>query len=333
MNRESVAEQQVDVILAAYNAEATIARAAESVIDDPRLGRLVIVDDASSDKSRQVIQALAEKYDKILPVLLDQNVGPAQARNLGFEQSTAAWVAILDSDDWMDKNRLSTLVSQAISAQADIIADDVYMHQPDGSRASVWPTNEFTPFFINPAFFAQMNMESYAGTAREFGYIKPVFRAESLRRSGAPWRQDLRIMEDYDLYMRCLVAGDRFLFVPPAGYHYDRGTASRAFRPNDLGLVVQLDRAFAKQVSDRVDKVWIGRHADGLEALLIWVSIFGDRKLSALPKAVLRSILRPGIGRQLGLRLLMKLRGIAPNSSKVRDISEGSPADLVSKAR
>ena len=261
-----------------------------------------------------------------MPVLLTENVGPAEARNLGLEHSTADWVTLLDSDDWMDPTRLETLLAHAAATGADIVADDIYMHREQGEAVCVWSPDPFEPFFMDPAFFAQMNIAEFAGTAREFGYIKPMFRAASLKRFAAPWRKELRIMEDYDLYLRCLVAGDKFLFAPRAGYHYDRGAASRAFRPDDLRAIVEIDRDVVAAASDPETRKWVGRHADDLEALLHWVSVFGTRNLGTVPSALWRALSRPRIGAILLQRLARRLRGLAPDRVHDRQISKGTPA-------
>ncbi len=319
-------ENCVDVILPAFNAADKLPRAVESIIHQKALNRVIIVNDASPDDTASVLSSLAEKYPKVLAISLRENVGPAQARNLAVAQSTAPWITLLDSDDWMDEDRLSALLRHAEADRADIVADDIFMHQPDGSVGSVWSETDFSPFFMSPAFFAQMNIARYTGAAREFGYIKPLFRTEILQRESPPWRADLRIMEDYDLYMRCLVAGDRFLFAPRAGYHYDRGTASRAFRPNNLKIVVETDRSNAKRVSDPEAKRWLGLHADQHEALLLWVDVAGNKKLSKLPSLLARSVLRPAIGSELVERLGRRLVGLQPDRPRVRDIPKGTPA-------
>lgn len=325
---ESTAKTSVDIVLPAFNAETSIVRAAESVLGDPALGQLIIVDDASTDNTADRIRELAEAHSKVRAILLETNVGPAEARNIGVSHSNAEWVALLDSDDWMDENRISTLLAHALDSGADIVADDIFMHLPNGESASVWSPEPFSPFFISAAFFAQMNMEAFAGTAREFGYIKPLFRASSLKRSGAPWQKSLRIMEDYDLYLRCLIAGDQFLFTPRAGYHYDRGIASRAFRPEALSAVVEIDRGFARQVEDKQSRYWIGRHADDLEATLLWVDLVGGKNFRSVPNLLARSILRPAIAKSLFGRLSRKLQGRSPDAPRQRHIPKGSPADF-----
>lgn len=325
---ESTAKACVDIVLPAFNAEDSIVRAAESVLGDPALGQLIIVDDASTDNTAMRIRELAAAYPKVRPILLEANVGPAEARNVGVSDSTAEWIALLDSDDWMDENRISTLLAYALDNGADIVADDIYMHRSNDESASVWSSESFAPFFMSASFFAQMNIEAFAGTAREFGYIKPLFRASSLKRGEAPWRKSLRIMEDYDLYLRCLIAGDRFLFTPRAGYHYDRGVASRAFRPEALTAVIENDRAFARQVEDEQSRYWIGRHADELEAVLLWVELAGGKNIRSVPNLLARAIQRPAIAKSLSERVIRKLQGRNPDAPKQRHIPKGSPADL-----
>ena len=317
---------KIDIILPAYDAEETLTRAVESVIHQDLLGQLIIVDDCAQDTTRHVIETLAATHAKVTPVLLDENVGPAEARNLGLQKSNAAWVTLLDSDDWMDPTRLETVLRHAENFGADIVADDIYMHRETEPAVCIWSKEAFEPFFIDAPFFAQMNIAQYAGSTREFGYMKPLFRSEVLKRFDAPWRRSLRIMEDYDLYLRCLVAGDRFLFTPRAGYHYDRGNASRAFRPQNLRTIVNIDREIAAASHDPRTRQWVGKHADDFEALLLWVSIFGDKQLAAVPHAVWRSMMRPRIGAILGRRLWRRLRGMSPDQVFSRNIPTNSPA-------
>lgn len=90
----------LDVIIPCYNAQMTLARAVESVLNQLIVQRLILVDDASTDDTWQVIQRFAAQYPaKILAVKLHQNSGVAMARNMGIWHSDADLVAFLDADD------------------------------------------------------------------------------------------------------------------------------------------------------------------------------------------------------------------------------------------
>ena len=61
---------------------------------------LIIVDDCSTDNSRNIISDYANEYDNIVPVFLDENSGlPGKPRSLGIKYASADYISFLDSDD------------------------------------------------------------------------------------------------------------------------------------------------------------------------------------------------------------------------------------------
>lgn len=107
----------VSVVIPVYNAQATLARALQSV-HAQSLGpdEVICVDDGSVDGSADVAQAFAASSLPALQWLhADRNRGPAAARNLGITQATGRFVAFLDADDaWHpDKLRLQVCAMQA----------------------------------------------------------------------------------------------------------------------------------------------------------------------------------------------------------------------------
>lgn len=91
-------EKLVSVIIPTYNSEATIAITIGSVLNQTHKSlEIIIVDDASNDKTVQVIKDLDKT--KIHLFILDQNVGAAEARNLALSKARGRFIAFLDSDD------------------------------------------------------------------------------------------------------------------------------------------------------------------------------------------------------------------------------------------
>ncbi|RSK35677.1 glycosyltransferase family 2 protein [Bhargavaea beijingensis] len=104
---------KVSVIIPVYNAENSIEKAITSLIRQT-IGfeniELIIVDDYSTDKSRQIILEYARKYDNITPVFLEKNSGsPAKPRNIGISLSEGKYLTFLDSDDWFHDDGIKSL--------------------------------------------------------------------------------------------------------------------------------------------------------------------------------------------------------------------------------
>lgn len=92
----------VTVVVPTYNAVATLSRALASVFAQTRLPtEIVVVDDASSDRTWDVMQQLCAKHpeQQIKTVRLDWNGGAAGARNAGWVLASQEYIAFLDADD------------------------------------------------------------------------------------------------------------------------------------------------------------------------------------------------------------------------------------------
>ena len=93
---------RVSVIIPCYRCAGTIERAVASVAAQTRRpAEVILVDDASGDGTRKLLQNLSHHYEPgwIKLVFLAQNVGAGSARNAGWDLATQTYVAFLDSDD------------------------------------------------------------------------------------------------------------------------------------------------------------------------------------------------------------------------------------------
>ncbi len=99
-------EARVSAVITAYNSEAYIAEAINSVMNQSRVvDEIVIVDDGSTDGTRRVA---AEFADQGIKFIQQHNMGAGGARNRGIRETSGDFIAFLDADDaWLkDKTRL-----------------------------------------------------------------------------------------------------------------------------------------------------------------------------------------------------------------------------------
>ena len=93
--------------MAAYNAQAHLAAAVESILAQTFADfELIVVDDGSTDATADILLSYAQR-DSRVKVLNQANAGPAAARNAGIAGSKAEFVAIMDSDDLAHPHRLA----------------------------------------------------------------------------------------------------------------------------------------------------------------------------------------------------------------------------------
>jgi glycosyltransferase involved in cell wall biosynthesis len=97
----------VSVIMPVYNGMATLERAVRSVQAQSFADwELLVVDDCSTDGSREAVAARAAADARIRPLRCTENRGPGAARNLGLRSARGQFIAYLDCDDEYDPRYL-----------------------------------------------------------------------------------------------------------------------------------------------------------------------------------------------------------------------------------
>lgn len=115
---------KVSVIIPVYNAEMYLKNTIESVIGQS-IGfeniELILVDDCSTDSSRDIISEYANKFNNIIPIFAKTNHGMASyGRNVGIEKATANYVMFFDNDDLLDSKLCEKLFDLIIKENADL---------------------------------------------------------------------------------------------------------------------------------------------------------------------------------------------------------------------
>jgi teichuronic acid biosynthesis glycosyltransferase TuaG len=99
----------ISIIMAAYNSGLYIGESIKSVLNQSFTDwELIIVDDGSSDNTREVIERFSNSVSKV-KYYYQENQGQAKARNTGLNLAKGELIAFLDSDDLWNKECLSIL--------------------------------------------------------------------------------------------------------------------------------------------------------------------------------------------------------------------------------
>ncbi len=98
---------KVSVIIPAYNAERFINRAIESVLNQPETSEVLIINDGSTDSTKEKIKSFNDNRICLLEHENGQNKGRSASRNLGLLNAKEKYIAFLDADDYYLENRFS----------------------------------------------------------------------------------------------------------------------------------------------------------------------------------------------------------------------------------
>ena len=100
---------RVSTVIAAYNAERTIAGAIESaLLQECADHEIIVVNDGSSDNTAAVL----DHYRGRIKVLSQRNQGAGAARNAGAAQATGRYLAFLDADDIWLPEKLAAMIAE-----------------------------------------------------------------------------------------------------------------------------------------------------------------------------------------------------------------------------
>ncbi|WLR41500.1 glycosyltransferase family 2 protein [Bacillus carboniphilus] len=105
----------VSIITPVYNAERFIEGTIQSVLDQSYAKwELLLIDDVSTDRSRERIKPYVDKDERIKLIELQTNSGAAIARNTGIKRAAGDYVAFLDSDDMWHQKKLEKQIAYMI---------------------------------------------------------------------------------------------------------------------------------------------------------------------------------------------------------------------------
>ena len=125
----------ISVIMAAYNAAATIEEAVKSVTAQTlKDWELIIADDGSTDKTFAIAAQLAAGDKRITVIKNEKNIGVSETRLKAAEESHGEWIAILDSDDAWEPDKLSKELLLAQKTGAELIYTGSAFMDETGNR-------------------------------------------------------------------------------------------------------------------------------------------------------------------------------------------------------
>ncbi|MCH9751655.1 MAG: glycosyltransferase family 2 protein [Alphaproteobacteria bacterium] len=254
MQRQLV-ENKVAIVIAVYNdrdhIERAIRAAAAQIVPDGYALDVVVVDDCSTDDTYEVAAAVCAELPIARLFQLQQNGGPSRARNEALRQSDAAWYMPLDSDDALAPDRLSKLLAIAETEQADMVADNLFVTHGDHPFAVVrplWPSKPEGVLPLSAEFFVEHSYDMPEARS-ELGFLKPLISRKLLKTPDAPYVDELRFAEDYELYTRLLLDGASAVLTDGLGYYFIQRdfSSSRSQAGDEHRKVAMIDRRFLKR--------------------------------------------------------------------------------------
>ena len=205
----------VSIVIPAYNAEAFIQEALDSVFRQTyRDFEVIVVDDGSEDRTAEIIK----QYGHDVHYIHQKNQDVAAARNTGIRASRGEWIAFLDHDDiWLPEKLEKQVSAFQSSDDVDVVfCDMVRWYGGDNVRHESW-------------------RRRYNRRAVRRGMVKSlllrcsfqpstVMASKTCFQDGGFFDESLRVSSDWDMWLRLACRDHRFHYIDEVlCYYRDHG--------------------------------------------------------------------------------------------------------------
>lgn len=113
---------KVSIIMPAYNAEKTIEKAVASIMTQTLKDiEIIVVDDASRDSTRAILDKLAKQDSRLIIIKKEKNEGASAARNSGASIASGEFIGYVDADDWIEPDMYKELYESGIGNNSDLV--------------------------------------------------------------------------------------------------------------------------------------------------------------------------------------------------------------------
>ena len=190
----------ISVYITSFNKSFFLSEAIESVLSQTlKPYELIIVDDASTDNSRDIIDGYKNRYPDIIKVLHnDKNLGISRTRNRALEICSGDLVTFLDADDYFYPKKLEFESNILKNKNADVVYSNFNYVNENNTVIGSFSSKDDTPAQGN--IFCQTISKKY-GVSSGNNYIYEMFYKACLNEIGN-YDEKIKIWEDWDLRIR-----------------------------------------------------------------------------------------------------------------------------------
>ncbi len=194
-------EETISVIIPCYNQGHFLQEAIESVINQTYSHwECIIVDDGSSDNTKEVASVFSEKDERIKYVY-KPNGGLSSARNAGIENSSGKWIQFLDADDTLEPEKFSKQL-QSVPVNEEITRIVIFTDFAFGSAENIHEAeNRLLPVQFNSNDYFEELI-----TRWETDLVIPchcfLISSDFFLKDGIRFDETLPNHEDFDCWLR-----------------------------------------------------------------------------------------------------------------------------------
>lgn len=262
---------EVSIIIPVHNSEKFLSLCLFSAVsqDFPLPYEIIVINNGSTDNSREIIDKYAARYDNIRHIITE-GLSVGFARKRGIEEAKGKYICFLDSDDMYKLSFLQVMHDALTKSDADIV---------NCSYVKITPAGRITRNIL-AANRVYNHLESVKSLLKDFvvrGYMPmKMYRAELLKGNKLPVSHKLLMYEDFLINFAIYAKAKKTVTLAEPLYFYRRtnesATTNLSRNRTDLHLkCFAAIRYLAEQTGDKqIVQAFQKRQ------FRYWLSIFAD---------------------------------------------------------
>lgn len=245
----------ISVIIPVYNAELTLERCVNSVLEQQfKDFELILIDDGSTDQSPHICDTLSASDDRV-KVIHKPNGGVSSARNVGLKHAEGTWITFIDADDGISGNFLSCF------AKEDVYFCNLSFTTNEGKQENL--------YIESKTYFTMSSLvQRYILSTVIRGPVAKFFKKDLM--SSLTFPEDMKVGEDAYFVFRYLARCNSFGILESGFYN-----VRVADKPDEIKYALAVDYAVnsllhLKDAFDELDKA----HHIGKDKFLYYIGYF-----------------------------------------------------------
>ena len=202
----------LSVIIPVYNAEKTLKRCVESILNQSfEKYEMILVNDGSKDNSGNLCDEFALKDSRIC-VVHKENGGVSSARNAGIVKASGSYLMFVDCDDSIKRDFFETYINMIQEQDCDVVIGGYELIQNEEIKKCIPEKN---------GVYGIELWDHIAQKTEQYGYIcSKIFRMKLIKENNILFSESMYSQEDLDFCLSVYNYCQKFCLIDNTGYQY-----------------------------------------------------------------------------------------------------------------
>ncbi len=202
------------IVVPVYQVEKYLERCIDSILNQNYQDyEIILVDDGSTDRSPEICDEYAEKFEQI-QVVHKENGGLSDARNTGIALAKGKYIYFIDSDDWLDSSCFEQVMPLLEDRSYDLVCFGRQFVKSEHERLQQVAESEIHSVTGYDAYLEMMKQGWVTGFATDKIYKVNLFREHHIEFPVGRYYEDLGVL------YRILLNSNQVLLTNQIFYYY-----------------------------------------------------------------------------------------------------------------